>query len=595
MNHAVDQLDQLAVAQAGSARPRPRGTRSGPVGVRRPRVAGHGDDGRHHQVDRDDVDHALGHAGELPQQAPGVGDDDRLGHPEAADPARAGLGQGRLDDRGPDDGDRDGVPVLGDQGPLAQGLGEGVGVGPARGPGPGPGRLDHLLLDPVLAEALGPLGQQVEPGPAELLAGRLVEPVQALGPTGLGLAVAAQAAGRRRPRCRQSTSMVNAVGRRAAPPWPRPGGCRPRRPSTPGRGGAARCRPSASARSRAATMAAATRDGPEQVDLDGGVEGGVEADRGGRVDDDVAAASSASARRRRGPGRRCPTSPATAVTRRGHLVVEASPELGAQAVEAVVAEDLLGGPLRRRSARRPGRTSSTTSLSGTQRRIRSTRAVPRNPVAPVTKKRLPARASRTRVTRSVYHMVSDRVDHQRTQTSPEGRDRQPAATGAARPSAADRGRADAPPTGSSTPPWPPSAPGATRPPRSTPWPSASTSASRPSSTGSRRKEVLLEAVIDRSAVELSAALEASLATAGSGWARVEAVVRSVFRLAARRPELLGLVREMGRLGPAGRHPVRDRRRAAGAAGVRVPARPRWTPATCAGTSPGCCCSPSTPR
>jgi len=62
------------------------------------------------------------------------------------------------------------------------------------------------------------------------------------------------------------------------------------------------------------------------------------------------------------------------------------------------------------------------------------------------------------------------------------------------------------------------------------------------------KEVLLEAVIDRSAVELSTALEASLAVAGTGWSRVEAVVRSVFRLAARRPELLGLVREMGRLG-----------------------------------------------
>jgi AcrR family transcriptional regulator len=62
------------------------------------------------------------------------------------------------------------------------------------------------------------------------------------------------------------------------------------------------------------------------------------------------------------------------------------------------------------------------------------------------------------------------------------------------------------------------------------------------------KEVLLEAVIDRSAIELSAALEESLATAGPGWSRVESVVRSVFRLAARRPELLGLVREMGRLG-----------------------------------------------
>ncbi len=62
------------------------------------------------------------------------------------------------------------------------------------------------------------------------------------------------------------------------------------------------------------------------------------------------------------------------------------------------------------------------------------------------------------------------------------------------------------------------------------------------------KEVLLEAVIDRSAIELSGALEDSLATAGDGWSRVEAVVRSVFRLAARRPELLGLVRETGRLG-----------------------------------------------
>ncbi len=62
------------------------------------------------------------------------------------------------------------------------------------------------------------------------------------------------------------------------------------------------------------------------------------------------------------------------------------------------------------------------------------------------------------------------------------------------------------------------------------------------------KEVLLEAVIDRAAAELSTALEESLAAAGTGWSRVEAVVRSVFRLAARRPELLGVVREMGRLG-----------------------------------------------
>ena len=63
------------------------------------------------------------------------------------------------------------------------------------------------------------------------------------------------------------------------------------------------------------------------------------------------------------------------------------------------------------------------------------------------------------------------------------------------------------------------------------------------------KEVLLEAVIDRSAIELSETLEDALADAGRGWLRIEAIVRSVFRLAARRPELLGLVREVSRLGP----------------------------------------------
>jgi AcrR family transcriptional regulator len=63
------------------------------------------------------------------------------------------------------------------------------------------------------------------------------------------------------------------------------------------------------------------------------------------------------------------------------------------------------------------------------------------------------------------------------------------------------------------------------------------------------KDELLGAVIDRSARELAAAMQAALDGAGDGWNRVEAVVRSVFRLAARRPELLGLVRELSRLGP----------------------------------------------
>ncbi len=63
------------------------------------------------------------------------------------------------------------------------------------------------------------------------------------------------------------------------------------------------------------------------------------------------------------------------------------------------------------------------------------------------------------------------------------------------------------------------------------------------------KDGLLAAVVDRSAAELAGALEEALARAGPGFERVEALVRTVFRLAARRPELLGLLREVSRLGP----------------------------------------------
>ncbi len=72
------------------------------------------------------------------------------------------------------------------------------------------------------------------------------------------------------------------------------------------------------------------------------------------------------------------------------------------------------------------------------------------------------------------------------------------------------------------------------------------------------KELLLEAVVDEAGAELSGVLEAALVSAdrprvpapgGPGWERVEAIVRSVFRLAGRRPELLGLLREVSRLGP----------------------------------------------
>jgi TetR/AcrR family transcriptional regulator len=62
------------------------------------------------------------------------------------------------------------------------------------------------------------------------------------------------------------------------------------------------------------------------------------------------------------------------------------------------------------------------------------------------------------------------------------------------------------------------------------------------------KAILLDAVIDRAATDLVATLEAAVARAGGSFDRVEAIVRSVFRLALRRPELLGLLREVSRLG-----------------------------------------------
>lgn len=63
------------------------------------------------------------------------------------------------------------------------------------------------------------------------------------------------------------------------------------------------------------------------------------------------------------------------------------------------------------------------------------------------------------------------------------------------------------------------------------------------------KERLLEEVVISSAAELTEALDHAIDGSGSAWERVEAVVRTVFRLAVRRPELLGLLREVSRLGP----------------------------------------------
>lgn len=63
------------------------------------------------------------------------------------------------------------------------------------------------------------------------------------------------------------------------------------------------------------------------------------------------------------------------------------------------------------------------------------------------------------------------------------------------------------------------------------------------------KEILLDTVVDQAVAELTDALWGVIDSSDDGFARVEAMVRGVFRLAIRRPELLGLLREVTRLGP----------------------------------------------
>jgi AcrR family transcriptional regulator len=63
------------------------------------------------------------------------------------------------------------------------------------------------------------------------------------------------------------------------------------------------------------------------------------------------------------------------------------------------------------------------------------------------------------------------------------------------------------------------------------------------------KDALLDAAIDRTAAEVSGRLERAVAAAGPGFGRVEAIVRAMFRLAARHPAMVGFLREVTRLGP----------------------------------------------
>ena len=62
------------------------------------------------------------------------------------------------------------------------------------------------------------------------------------------------------------------------------------------------------------------------------------------------------------------------------------------------------------------------------------------------------------------------------------------------------------------------------------------------------KEELVDAVLEATATEIAVVIEAALRVApDEPLARVDAVVRAAFRLAVRRPALLGLVRELSRL------------------------------------------------
>ena len=188
---AADQVEELAVLERVDG-PASDLDDIGAGFHRAPR--GHGHDGRHHEVHRDHVDDALGHARELLEQAPGIGGDHRLGHAESPDPSRVGLGQGRLNDRGPNDAHRDVAASLGES-PLAEGLGEGIGVREAEAGGPGPAGLGHLLVHPASPEALDLLGECRDAGRAEFPAGLSGQRGQTLGAAAGLLGVAAGAAG----------------------------------------------------------------------------------------------------------------------------------------------------------------------------------------------------------------------------------------------------------------------------------------------------------------------------------------------------------------------------------------------------------------
>jgi len=63
------------------------------------------------------------------------------------------------------------------------------------------------------------------------------------------------------------------------------------------------------------------------------------------------------------------------------------------------------------------------------------------------------------------------------------------------------------------------------------------------------KEALLDASVSSAIQVLSDVLSEAAKDSQDGWERIETMVRGIFRLAIQRPELLGLLREVSRLGP----------------------------------------------
>ena len=275
-----------------------------------------------------------GSAGEILQQPAAIGDDHRLGHPEAADPARERFHQGRLDDRRPHNGHPHRPPAL-HQRPFAERLGVGVGVGPAQGLGPGPAQFHQPVVDPALAQTLRPRGEERGARRPQFGVGLAGEALEQLGTAALGVGVGPGPPGAGHLGPPVQVHREGGVGQeslRGRPPAVAGhvgGGHRHQVGGRPGLGQHLHHPP-----------------GAEEVHLHGRVEGDVEGDGGGGVDDHVAG------RQRRPPVVVEVEAVLTHVATHGgeptgDLVVEAAPPLPAQAVEGLVADDVPPDPLGR--------------------------------------------------------------------------------------------------------------------------------------------------------------------------------------------------------------------------------------------------------